>query len=90
MSLQLFIEWRLLCADQIERQGNPPKLETTDAQGVIAQHRASGDPRNRLGLGTCTVQPSWFLLAMLVRTQTFYFHRFNSGGWGMFLGFRSN
>ena len=28
-------------------------LENTEAQGVIAQHRASGDPRNRLGLGTC-------------------------------------
>ena len=55
-------------------------LENTEAQGVIAQHRASGDPRNRLGLGTCTVQPSWFLLAMLVRIGTFYFHCFNSGG----------
>ena len=30
-------------------------LETTEAQGVIAQHRASGDPRNRLGLGTAAV-----------------------------------
>jgi hypothetical protein len=28
-------------------------LQNTDAQGVIARHRASGDPRNRLGLGTC-------------------------------------
>jgi len=24
-----------------------------NAQGVIAQHRAPGDPRNRLGLGNC-------------------------------------
>jgi len=29
---------------------------------------------------TATVQPSWFLLAMLVRVGTFYFHYFNSGG----------
>ena len=38
-------------------------LENTEAQGVIAQHRASGDPRNDLVSEPATVQPSWFLLA---------------------------
>jgi hypothetical protein len=37
-------------------------LENTEAQGVIAQHRASGDPRNHL-VSEPAMQPSWFLLA---------------------------
>ena len=34
-----------------------------NAQGVVAQRRAPGDPRNRFGLETATVQQWWFLLA---------------------------